>query len=217
MKKYWTMKVAAMMLALTLITSCFVGGTFAKYVTSGSGSDTARVAKFGVNITAQGTLFATEYDDGVAVKSVISTDDKVVAPGTSGHSSSVTITGKPEVAVRVSYDNCEVTISDNWKDKNDNFYCPLKVSIGQKSVTGTNYNSAADFKKAIEDEIKSYTKDLPAGTDLAQAESGSLAISWEWPYESGNDEKDTYLGDQAAKNNAATISIGVSVTVTQID
>ena len=43
-KKNWTLRAAVLMLALVLITSCFVGGTFAKYVTSGSGTDSARVA-----------------------------------------------------------------------------------------------------------------------------------------------------------------------------
>ena len=81
------MRAAVLMLALVLITSYFVGGTFAKYVTSKSGTDSARVAKFGVTVTANGDVFAKEYDTddqtvvGTIAKSVISTD-KVVAPGT---------------------------------------------------------------------------------------------------------------------------------------
>ena len=60
-KKNWTLRAAVLMLALVLITSCFVGGTFAKYVTGGSGTDSARVAKFGVTVTANGTMFSKEY------------------------------------------------------------------------------------------------------------------------------------------------------------
>lgn len=41
-----TMRVAGLLLALVLVTSCFVGGTFAKYVTSGHGNDSARAAKW---------------------------------------------------------------------------------------------------------------------------------------------------------------------------
>ncbi len=41
MKKNWTVKVAALMLALTMITACFVGSTFAKYVTKAEGQDNA--------------------------------------------------------------------------------------------------------------------------------------------------------------------------------
>ena len=68
------MRVAGLLLALVLVTSCFVGGTFAKYVTSGDSTDSARVAKFGVTVKANGTVFAEEYEDPaektVTVKSV---------------------------------------------------------------------------------------------------------------------------------------------------
>ena len=50
------------------------------------------------------------------------------------------------------------------------------------------------------------------------------AVSWEWAYENvagakmtQTDEKDTYLGDQAAAGNAASIQLTVQTTVTQID
>lgn len=56
-KKHWTLRAAGLLFALVLITSCFVGGTFAKYVTSKSASDSARVAKFGVVIEAQDNRF----------------------------------------------------------------------------------------------------------------------------------------------------------------
>ena len=62
MKKTKLMRAALLLLVLTLITSCFVGGTFAKYTTSEKGSDTARVAKWGVEITANGATFAEAYE-----------------------------------------------------------------------------------------------------------------------------------------------------------
>ena len=37
-RKNHTLKLAGILLALVLVTSCFVGGTFAKYVTSGTGN-----------------------------------------------------------------------------------------------------------------------------------------------------------------------------------
>ena len=43
------------------------------------------------------------------------------------------------------------------------------------------------------------------------------AISWAWAFTGNDDDKDTYLGDQAAAGNAATISLDVTATVTQID
>lgn len=44
MRKNKAMRTAALLLVLVLMTSCFVGGTFAKYTTTASGSESARVA-----------------------------------------------------------------------------------------------------------------------------------------------------------------------------
>ncbi len=77
-KKNRTLRAAVLMLALVLITSCFVGGTFAKYVTSGEAGDNARVAKWGVSITrlhATGDIFAKEYD------AIAGQDNTVIAGG----------------------------------------------------------------------------------------------------------------------------------------
>ena len=108
-KKHWTLRAAGLLFALVLITSCFVGGTFAKYVTSKSASDIARVARFGVKITAEDhTAFKTTYTTdatglSIDTNTVISGDgEKVVAPGTGeDNAATLSITGKPEVAVHV--------------------------------------------------------------------------------------------------------------------
>ena len=57
MKNSKLFKAAGTLMALTLITTCFVGGTFAKYTTTGGGNDSARVAKFGVTISASTDTF----------------------------------------------------------------------------------------------------------------------------------------------------------------
>ena len=101
MRKNRTMRVAALLLALTLITSCFVGGTFAKYTTSGSATDTARVAKWGIEMTVTGDgAFAEEYD-GTVKTSVAS--ENLVAPGTKNETGmSFSISGTPEVAFKLT-------------------------------------------------------------------------------------------------------------------
>ncbi len=120
MRKAKTMRAALVLLALTLITSCFVGGTFAKYVTSSDGKDSARVAKWGVSIAMSNTdetetsqLFIDEYtaDNTTAAIGTYSvatndTDENtvdVVAPGTSGKMT-FSIIGTPEVDVKVNVD-----------------------------------------------------------------------------------------------------------------
>lgn len=236
------MRVAGLLLALVLVTSCFVGGTFAKYVTYGGGQDHARVAKFGVKVEAAGDVFAKEYDakdptvqdynGQVIAKSVISSDGKtkLVAPGTAKDGAlTVSVTGTPEVAVKVEYVahvtfNESLTEPDNWKDKDGHYYCPLVITVNGTPYNGLDYESATDFENAVEGAINGLTKNYPANTDLSQSSSKGVAISWEWPFEgatgakgSQSDEKDTYLGDQAAAGKAATVGIVVATTVTQID
>ena len=117
-KKNWTLRMAVLALAFTLVSTCLLGGTLAKYITTGSGSDSARVAKWGVEVNAGGSLFATTYpilttNPAVGTLSVVTnpTGDgmKLVAPGTgstqiAGTDLNFGITGTPEVA-------CTITIS----------------------------------------------------------------------------------------------------------
>lgn len=112
MKKNWTTRVAVALLALTMITSCFVGSTFAKYVTKAEGTDNARVAKWGILLTVEGNAFATQYeaedqdyiDAGGEYSVVASNGAQVVAPGTNseqvGQTLVGTVSGTPEVATR---------------------------------------------------------------------------------------------------------------------
>ena len=91
-KKSW--KVASLLVALCLLTTCVVGTTLAKYTTTNNAADTAHVAKWGVTVSASGTLFGKNYGKNtstVASDSIIAethadinvkSTDKVVAPGT---------------------------------------------------------------------------------------------------------------------------------------
>lgn len=55
------MRAAGILLVATMLTTCMTAGTFAKYTTSDSATDTARVAKFGVTVAINGSLFGEEY------------------------------------------------------------------------------------------------------------------------------------------------------------
>lgn len=250
-KKHWTLRAAGLLFALVLITSCFVGGTFAKYVTSKSASDSARVARFGVEITAaDDTAFKTAYDTndtaaGVGVSSVISsigtsgTRDKVVAPGTGeDDAATLSITGKPEVAVHVELtmsgmdvflkagDHPDLTATSptakfNLTDK----YYPVVFTLKQNS---------AELKSGTISDINAYLASLPKdfapGTDLG-TEFGTYTLSWEWAFEDSTigkkDQADTLLGFLAANNSAfgyqaitdynIVIGFTLAATVTQID
>lgn len=243
-KKHWTLRAAGLLFALVLITSCFVGGTFAKYVTSKSASDSARVAKFGVVIEAQdNTAFKTTYDTvdagtGVSFNSVATTTaDSLVAPGT-GEDDAVTfsITGTPEVAVHValSMTGTDVVLNAGTypdlttPDPDDKFildnpYHPVVFTLkkgGTKLASGT----ISD----INTKLSALSKDCVAGTDLSTV-FGTYTLSWKWAFEDTaiTDKADTLLGTLATSATAVSgVGVGdyyshvlliLNATVTQID
>lgn len=211
--------VALLVITLTF-TMCFVSGTFAKYVTSGNVTDEGRVAKWGVEISGTANMFAKEYakDNSsftLAANTVVSTEN-VVAPGTKGNMAAFTITGTPEVAVNVKFEGT-LTLNDKWVDAGGNYYCPIEITVGDTTFKGTAFASADLFEEAVNAKIATYTKDYEANTNLSTIGGDAPAISWAWAFTGNNDVKDTYLGDQAAASNAATIKLDVTVTVTQID
>lgn len=213
-------RLVAVLAVTMMFTMCFVGGTFAKYVTSKTASDTATVAKWGVSITGTADTFKETYaknDDSftVAANTVVSTED-VVAPGTSGSMAAFTISGTPEVAVKVEFTGT-LELGDKWVDSEHAYYCPIEITVGDTTFKGTAYTSADDFEAAVNAKIATYTKDYAAGTDLSTISSDAPSISWKWAFGGNDDVKDTYLGDQAAARNAVAISLAVTVTVTQID
>lgn len=231
------MKASAFLLVSTMATSCFVGSTFAKYVSEGKGEDSARVAKWGVEVEVTGDGFKTEYgkddhESNVEGNTVISsTEEKVVAPGTKGTFGGVTITGTPEVAVKI--DTTATVDLSGWNVANDGeFYCPLKFTIGDKTINGLDYSKdvaggESSFEYAIKDAIqKATTQQLKPNTDLSEVGKG-ITYSWEWPFEGStgkvanqDDELDTILGDNAADGdtgNDPKIDITVKTTVTQIN
>lgn len=224
MKKNKTMRVAGGLLIATMLTSSIVSGTYAKYVTSTTGSDTARVAKFGVVITADGSLFDTTYkkvEDGNGPgKNAADTDktaltvtssDKVVAPGTKNDEGLVfNITGTPEVDVIVSVrlnekDEIFLAALDGLPDMttgittdtfdNTSAYYPLRFTLKQSTKATPILNGGT--LSELETALADFAAiRCNAGTNLA-TEIGSLTLTWEWAYD-GNDQQDTLLGDLAA-------------------
>lgn len=227
MKKNKMMRLASVLLVAVLMSTCAISGTFAKYVTKGTATSTARVAKFGVEVSATGDLFSTTYEvhdtnadqTKITSNSVISTD-KVVAPGTSGELTGSSIKGTPEVAVRVT-NEATVTLDDNWI-VDGAFYCPIEITVNGVKVDTSTCTDKDTFATAVANAINAVSAEYKAGTDLSNVTDG-LSISWAWPFyvDEATDKKDTALGDAAAGipdgAQAATISINVTTTVTQID
>ena len=57
------MRSASVLLVATLLTTSVISGTLAKYTTQDAAEDTARVAKWGVELQAIGNLYGDTYKD----------------------------------------------------------------------------------------------------------------------------------------------------------
>ena len=227
MKKGMFPRIAAVMLMLTLLSTCVISGTFAKYTTTGNTSASARVAKWGVTIAAEagdstGKAFLKEYDAAdsktTGLTLSVKADTAVVAPGTSGVLGTVGVTGKPEVAVKVTFaapKSTDVLVLTGWTVGEENtFYCPLIFTVGKTKIDGSTYTSAEDLENDVAEAIVAQSTYFEAGVDLATAKvAGGVTISWEWPF-SVNDANDTALGNA---ETAATITLNLAVTVEQVD
>lgn len=243
MKTNKMMRLASGLLVAVLLTTCAISGTFAKYVAAGSGNDTARVAKWGVEVTAEGDAFSKAYtdkDSGNTATTTVdgeelatltvqsSTDKKVVAPGTKGTLVTVGLKGQPEVDVEVAFD-AKLTLAGWTIDGVE--YCPLVFTIGgdEYAIDTDNNETVEAFAARVSGIINGYTEKYHTNTDLGTLAADKLpSVRWAWAFETGaddaekaaNDKKDTALGNLVADDdptNDPTIAIDMTVTVTQID
>lgn len=212
MKKNLMMRAASVLLVAVMLTTCAISGTFAKYTTAGNTADAARVAEFGVVISASGQLFGDTYnaadDNGIVAWSNANAgtvnsgteNDRVVAPGTKNVDGLVFgITGAPEVKVAVDF---TVTGSDivlkqgtgyddrtTSTDTTDTFdvtgkdYNPVVFTLSQD--VGSGYAAVPTAGNTLE-EIAAYLDALDAeydpNTNLATT-IGSFKITWEWDFD----------------------------------
>ena len=205
MKKNVMMRVASALLVAVLMTTCAISGTFAKYTTTNSGSDDARVARWGF----QKTALAFEMFDGEYTNVESGNGDNVVAPGTFKE---ITITlvpqaEAPEVAYSFDVDVSVTTTGDATELLNKLVW----------SLDGTEVGDFDDLIAAVD-----------AKFDAATIEAGNLPayktikIKWEWPFEKGDneDEKNAYNAADTTLGNAAqlaSLEVTVSFEATQLD
>ena len=244
MKKNVMMRIASIMLVLVLMTSSVISGTFAKYVTSDNGGDKARVAKFGVFATVDGTLFDKTYVDaaggnipGTTNITVESTTEQLVAPGTQNNSGMIfTLTGTPEVSVDVTFtfeviDGKEVVLTaGEYED-------PTTADAGDKFTLGGDYypvvftltkdgnivavGNVAEIQKYLTDNLNNV---YAPNTNLANIGgidgAGIYKLTWAWAYGAfdgvtDSDRADTVLGNRAAVDPTnATVNMDVKFTIT---
>lgn len=241
MRKNKMLRTASALLVLVLLTTSVISGTFAKYTTSASSEDKARVAYWGFQSTNSmdlTNLFSPQYvqtkvDANGTVKSA--DGDDVIAPGTSGSAkfafayaeiggtaadTTAQAVNAPEVKYSFTVDvveSCAEAIKNN-------------PNIQWKLDTG-NWGSWDDMITAIKElsgdatGTKNYEAgSLPAAFTTADNEH---TISWQWLFETA-DNTETANIDEMAEQDAAdtamgntnpldTCSIKITITATQLD
>lgn len=228
--KHWTLRAAGLLFALVLITSCFVGGTFAKYVTTGGGHESARVAKFGVTMSvANDTAFEKTYDtDDTSISATISNSvessgpENLVAPGTKGSNFVVlSIKGTPEVAVnvKIAAEGHDVflkageyldltTAADSDKFTLAADYYPITYTLTKNGAATPVVTGKLD---AIIAYLNGLSKNYPANTNLT-SEIGEYKLSWEWTFKDDTitykDQADTLLGAITAGGMTPPLTVG---------
>lgn len=191
MGKNKTMKMILITLLIAMIALVLVSGTYAKYTSSASGSDTARVAKWSFNV-GENDIVAKDTFTFDLFKTITDTDvvsanaDKVIAPGTSG-SFDLVLENKSETSAKygITY-----TVTNTAS-------IPVQFSVNGKDWTDNLANvveSDTDTKLAANNGTKTIT------------------IQWKWAYD-GDDTTDVNLG----KVGTAKLIVQADVTATQID
>lgn len=236
MKKENKMKNPALyIIAGLLLLSCVVTGIYALYTTGKTIDDSARAAKWGVEVKAEGdgsTAFKSSYSDenGLSVQS----DDNtalVVAPGTSGFVT-FSVTGKPEVAVDVAMELGDASTlsmikgpSDAGAQTKSYTYYPVQWTLKKSDSAVSDWSTVTAVTgcaKVSLDTINDYlkgvnvSKHVDANTDL----TSYYQLSWTWPLSQNHDAEDTYIGNVAAgkvtdSNVITTEKFKLSVSVTQ--
>lgn len=234
MKKNRMMRVASVLLVAVLLTTSAISGTFAKYVTQASNRDEARVAKFGVVVTAEGSLFEHEYDvfTGDSGNTVIRSDSgDVVAPGTANtNGMSFSVSGRPEVTVQISFNATKIndvvlpksnSYRDytNGNDANATFnldadYYPIRYTLsdGNGVLTQGNLDTIVAYLNNPNN-----WKTIAPNQDLStNSNFGTYTLTWAWDFPAtpseATDKADTFLGQLAAFGayNESTNPSGVS-------
>ena len=189
-------RLVAVLAVTMMFTMCFVGGTFAKYTSSATGTDNANVAKWdikvgGTNIATNDTftfdLFKTIKDsNGTADETDMSpVDGTIIAPGTRG---SFDIVIKNDSQVNATY-AIDYTVTNTNS-------IPVKFS-----VDGTNWFDDINYL-----DVRSVAINMGA--------TATVTVQWMWEFERiDGDTQDTTLGSAAS----ATLTVSAAVSAIQVD
>lgn len=226
MKKSTLRRLMVLALCLTLVTCTLVGGTLAKYTTTVTSSDTARVAKWGftqesIDLTG---LFATAYTGDGGMKAAAD----AIAPGTTNSATfAFTYGGEtginaPEVAYEFKVDttgsSCDNLIKNNTNIK---WYLDNKLApaiTGENAITEGSWDALMVAIKTLSGDASGTKTYGPNTLPEAFKSTGENehTIKWEWDIGTTDEhnETDTTMGNATELDD---VKIAITITATQVD
>lgn len=187
-------RLGVLALALTLISTCLMGGTLAKYTADVTGDATATVAKFAFDLNGATEQTGSQKIDLSALFSKAYNNDKVsassavVAPGTSGKVA-IKLENKGEVAIKPTF-----TIAET-----NNGNIPLQYAITTTDTEPTSWQKANEL--------------APTMTEVAVGSAAqTFYLHWRWDPDS-TAAADTALG---VKETLDTAKLDITCKVEQV-
>lgn len=186
MKKNKMFILGLLTLFVAVLSLSLVSGTYAKYTSTTTGSDTAKVAKWSWEVNSTDLPNATNlitFDLFNTIKDTADGSDEsdvksgLIAPGTKGSfvldiKNLSEVNGTIKVIVKV-YHESHVQ------------YMPIELRI--EGVDGTTNTTATESEKSVIFESNLTTLAMESGNK-------QVTVNWQWQFESGHDDLDTQLG-----------------------
>lgn len=182
------MAVISTLLALTLLSSCLVSSTLAKFVKKNVVTTPVGVKQWGLTITP-GSDLAANYSvssNGTVTVKATTSGDKVIAPGTRGALAYFEVSGSTDVAYNVDF-NGDISIGEGYfktkglliDEKGEAIdYFPIAIYICRYDLNGD--GTWKETKTQIHHCIVRLTPDAPDGMTLKKAEDDQN--TWDGQY-----------------------------------
>lgn len=206
MKTNTMMRLASVLLVAVLLSTCAIAGTYAKYVSTYTGDDTARVAVWAFEMDGEKivqnkfdfNLFDTVTNVNGSEETNVSegTDETIIAPGTAG-SFAIKLKNASEVTAKYK-------VTFTAENRNG---IPIEYSL-------SNDQNATWYKDVSELNMDEYTQlDIDETAD-------TITVYWRWtfanPQDGTDDETDDY-DTTLGEGGTAEVTVTATVNVEQID
>lgn len=208
MKKNLWFKLGLFCTALVLVATCFISTAWAKYTSTATLTDSARVASFVVK--NQGNKFSSETQNlqlfDTTLEHIYKTEgknvnaQKLIAPGSNGKKT-ISVSSNSEVDVKFEF---------SGNDTNNN-NIPLVFTI-ENDDSGKTYTTFIAAVQAAFGNDENRTIKASNGQNETVL---SHTICWEWKYVNSNDTNDTNDTALGVKGTA-TYEVTLTLVATQV-